>query len=392
MYAIKRVFLIVLDSLGIGALPDAAEYGDEGSNTLASVMSSDYFNAPTLTRLGLFNIDGIKAAKQSEPIASFARLAEKSKGKDTTTGHWEIAGVVSEKPFPTYPSGFPDEIIDEFMRRTGRGVLCNKPYSGTQVIKDFGLRHVDTGELIVYTSADSVFQIAAHEAIIPVEKLYEYCLAAREIMTGEHAVGRIIARPFSGIFPDFKRTARRHDFSLSPPSDTLLDVLKNNGFGTVAVGKISDIFAAKGITRSLPIKNNDDGMKITIELLDEDFTGLCFVNLVDFDMLYGHRNDIDGYALALSQFDLQLSQFLLKMHKDDVLIITADHGCDPATASTDHSREYAPMLVCGEKVKQGVNLGTGDSLSDIAATVAEIFNIENKLCGKSFLGRICYGN
>lgn len=388
----RRVFLIVLDSLGVGALPDAAAYGDEGSNTLAAVMSSELFNAPALMRLGLPNIDGVSAEKTPSPLASVARLAEKSKGKDSTIGHWEIAGIISEKPLPTYPNGFPQEIIDEFSRRTGRDVLCNKPYSGTQVIKDFGLRHIDTGALIVYTSADSVFQIAAHEAIVPIEKLYEYCRIAREIMSCEHAVGRIIARPFAGIFPDLKRTANRHDFSLPPPSDTLLDALKNKGFDTIAVGKITDIFAGKGITRNLPTKSNIQGMKTTIELLDKDFCGLCFVNLVDFDTVFGHRNDIDGYALAVSEFDLQLSQFLLKMKDDDILIITADHGCDPSTPSTDHSREYAPMLIYGKKITNGQNLGTRESFADISATICDIFNINPNLAGDSFFKEVYRGD
>lgn len=389
---IERVFLIVLDSLGIGELPDASEYGDEGSNTLRAVIASEYFHAPNLTSLGLFNIDGISYGKPvKNPAASYARMAEMSKGKDTTIGHWEIAGLVSDKPLPTYPNGFPKEIISEFEKRTGRKVLCNKPYSGTDVIYDYGLEHINTGALIVYTSADSVFQIAAHEEIVPVETLYSYCKIAREILSGDHGVGRVIARPFEGIYPNYKRTPRRHDYSLAPPGTTMLDILMDKDYETISVGKIKDIFAGKGISEGYPIRNNNEGMEITTRLLSEEFKGLCFVNLVDFDMVYGHRNDTNGYAKAVSEFDKQLKIFMSRMKEGDVLIITADHGCDPSTPSTDHSREYAPMLIFGNKIKKGVNLGIRESFSDIASTILDIFNLNKKTFGKSFYKEIYNG-
>lgn len=384
-----RVFLIVMDSLGIGELPDAEEYGDKGSNTLGSIMQSKSFFAPTLAKLGLFNIDAVdKKFSVKKPLASYARLAEKSKGKDTTIGHWEIAGVVSHKPLPTYPNGFPLDIIEEFKKRIGRGVLCNKAYSGTQVIFDYGLEHMRTGELIVYTSADSVFQIAAHEDVVPIEQLYEYCKVAREIMTGQHAVGRIIARPFNGFSPDFKRTSNRHDFSLLPPQKTMLDILSANNYATISVGKIYDIFAGQGVSQSSPIKNNANGMDITQKLLEMPFEGLCFINLVDFDMVYGHRNDVDGYANAVSEFDVQLKRFIDEMKKDDILIVTADHGCDPATPSTDHSREYVPMLIYGKNIERGKNLGTRESFSDIGATILDIFALPKEISGESFYNEV----
>lgn len=383
----KRVFIIVLDSFGIGELPDAAAYGDAGSNTLLSISQSQKFHAPNLRRLGLMNIDGVAAGeRQLAPEGCFARLNEKSKGKDTTIGHWEISGIVSEKPLPTFPHGFPDEVIKKFEQATGRKTLCNRTYSGTEVIEKYGREHVETGALIVYTSADSVFQIAAHEEVVPLEQLYEYCRMARGIMQGEYGVGRIIARPFIGAYPDFKRTSNRHDFSLAPPAATMLDLLAASGFETLGVGKINDIFAGKGISWSTRIQNNRDGMEKTIALQARDFNGLCFVNLVDFDMLYGHRNDVDGYANAISETDVQIGEFIGNMKPDDVLIITADHGCDPATESTDHSREYVPMLMIGGSLKKGVNLGTRDSYADIAATVLDMFGVDGKgISGKSFL-------
>jgi len=383
----KRVFIIVLDSFGIGELPDAAAYGDAGSNTLLSISQSQKFHAPNLRRLGLMNIDGVTAGeRQLAPEGCFARLNEKSKGKDTTIGHWEISGIVSEKPLPTFPHGFPDEVIKKFEQATGRKTLCNRAYSGTEVIEKYGREHVETGALIVYTSADSVFQIAAHEEVVPLEQLYEYCRMARGIMQGEYGVGRIIARPFIGAYPDFKRTSNRHDFSLAPPATTMLDLLAASGFETLGVGKINDIFAGKGISWSTRIQNNRDGMEKTIALQARDFNGLCFVNLVDFDMLYGHRNDVDGYANAISETDVQIGEFIGNMKPDDVLIITADHGCDPATESTDHSREYVPMLMIGGSLKKGVNLGTRDSYADIAATVLDMFGVDGKgISGKSFL-------
>jgi len=381
----KRVFLIVLDSLGIGALSDAERFGDSRDvNTLKRISKSEYFNCENLKKLGLFNIDGLENIGKSEnPLAACFKMAEKSQGKDTTTGHWEIAGLISQKAMPTYENGFPKEIIDEFEKKAGRGVLCNKPYSGTQVIADFGKEHIESGKLIVYTSADSVFQIAAHEDVVPIDKLYEYCAIAREILKGEHAVGRVIARPFVTQNGEFKRTANRRDFSLLPPQDTLLDLVKNSGRDVIAVGKISDIFAGKGISEKITTHSNDEGMEQTLRLSERDFSGLCFVNLVDFDMIYGHRQDIDGYAKALSEFDSFLPKLLSKMNKDDALLITADHGCDPGDDSTDHTREYTPLLVYGDSVKGGY-FGERESFSDIAAFICELFNIEQKCQGKSF--------
>ncbi|MBR2142521.1 phosphopentomutase [Anaerovibrio sp.] len=390
---IKRIFLIVLDSFGIGAEPDAGEFGDAATvNTLASVAASDKFNVPNMKKMGLFNIDGVTVGeKEKEPIASFARLQEMSKGKDTTIGHWEIAGVVSDTPLPTYPNGFPEDVIKQLESAFGRKVICNKPYSGTQVIQDYGREHMDTGALIVYTSADSVLQIAAHEDIVPVEQLYEYCRQARRIMTGEHSVGRIIARPFVGEYPNFERTPRRHDYSMEPPGDTILDLLKVAGNSVVSIGKINDIFAGRGISRHMSIEDNIDGMNKALAELERDFYGLCFVNLVDFDMKYGHRRDVDGYAAALSAFDQQLGEFLKNIKRNDVLIITADHGCDPKGAGTDHTREYVPMLIYGEGVRPGVNLGTRESFADIAATISKIIRIPYKTRGKSFWDEVKNG-
>ncbi len=369
-----RVFLIVLDSFGVGELPDAAAYGDEGSNTLAACAATGQLHVPNLRRLGLYNIPGVNLTpKEAAPAGCFGRLAEASAGKDTTTGHWEIAGHISPTPMPTYPQGFPQALLANFIRRTGRGVLCNQPYSGTQVIMDYGPQHLKTGDLIVYTSADSVFQIAAHESLVPPEQLYQYCRIARELCTGEYSVGRVIARPFTGEYPNFTRTANRRDFSLEPPANTLLDVLSGQGQQTIAVGKIRDIFAGRGIGRWVESHSNQEGMEKTIALAKEEpFHGLCFVNLVDFDMQYGHRNDAPGYAQALNRFDEQLAQLQAVLRPGDVVILTADHGCDPSTPSTDHSREYVPLLILGPAVKQGVTLGTGNSFGNIAATVAEL--------------------
>ena len=379
--------MIVLDSFGIGELPDANLWHDEGSNTLGAIRNHPNFNCPELKKMGLFNIDGVGGGVAS-PAASYARMREKSMGKDTTIGHWEIAGVVSPKPLPTYPDGFPDEIIKEFEKRTGRRTLCNKPYSGTEVIKDFGREHVKTGALIVYTSADSVFQIAAHEDVVPVKELYEYCEIARGLLVGKHGVGRVIARPFNGEYP-FARTANRHDFSLQPPSDTMLNVLQRAGFDTISVGKIYDIFAGSGISESNRTTSNTHGMQVTKDMQDRDFNGLCFVNLVDFDMKYGHRNDVAGYAAAATEFDGFLTSFVKDMREEDVLMITADHGCDPATPSTDHSREYTPMLVYGKGIKSGVDLGTRASFADIGATVLEYFGTAQAgTQGESFLGAV----
>lgn len=382
----KRVFIIVLDSFGVGELPDAPLFGDEGSNTLRACSRSVCFSVPEMEKLGLFNIDGIDCKeKNKEPTGAFCKLCERSSGKDTTIGHWEIAGLISEKPFPTYPGGFPDYIINEFQKRTGRSVLCNRPYSGTKVIEDYGKEHIKTGALIVYTSGDSVFQIAAHEDVVPVDTLYEYCETARKILVGKDTVARVIARPFTGEYPNFIRTPRRHDFSVSPPGNTMLDVLKSEGFDVISVGKIHDIFAGRGMTEFIRTVSNSDGMDKTIEMQKKDFNGLCFTNLVDFDMLYGHRNDVDGYAAALSQFDIRLKEFMENMRNEDILMITADHGCDPSTPSTDHSREYIPLLVYGKGIKKGVNLGIRETYSDICATVLDLFETRERLCGTSFL-------
>ncbi len=383
----KRVFLIVLDSVGIGAEPDADLFGDVGTNTLRSCSTSKFFNMPNMRKMGLFNIDGVKdwAEGTDNIMASVARCREKSMGKDTTIGHWEIAGIISPKPLPTYPDGFPKDVLDEFSRQTGRGVLCNKPYSGTQVINDYGDEHVRTGDLIVYTSADSVFQIAAHEDIVPVETLYDYCVKARTILTGEHGVGRVIARPFIGNSGNYKRTPRSHDFSLIPPKDTMLDNIKDAGKTVYAIGKIKDIFAGAGISDFTYTSGNEEGIQKTIEMLDRDFEGLCFINLVDYDMLYGHRRDVDGYAKALTYFDEKLPEIISGMREDDVLMITADHGCDPAyTKTTDHTREYIPFIMYGQKITP-VNYGTRQTFSDIGATVLKLLDIKGNIEGTSLL-------
>lgn len=383
----KRVFLIVLDSFGVGELPDAADFGDNGANTLRSCINTGKLNVPNMTKIGLFNIDGVDFGKEADaPSGAVMRLSELSKGKDTTTGHWEIAGIVSEKPFPTFPDGFPSEVIAEFEKRTGRKTLCNKPYSGTKVIADYGEESIKTGALIVYTSADSVFQIAAHESVVPVEELYKYCEIAREILQGDFAVGRVIARPFEGEYP-FTRTPRRHDFSLVPPKTTMLDVLKENGLDVIGVGKIYDIFAGKSVTECDRKIGNSVDMDITSDYQKKDFHGLCFTNLVDFDMLYGHRRNAVGYAQALNEFDAWLGGFMAKMRSDDVLIITADHGCDPCHSGTDHTREYIPVMVYGNEIKSA-NLGTRTGFCDIAATVLELLNITGSVNGKSFADEI----
>ncbi len=384
----KRVFLIVLDSLGIGEMPDAAAFNDSDCNTLKRISASPEFNADNLIDMGLGNIDGIDFLRKTDaPTAAFCRMAERSAGKDTTIGHWEIAGVVSKNAMPTYPDGFPKKILDEFSKQTGRGVLCNKPYSGTKVIADYGEQHIKTGDLIVYTSADSVFQIAAHEDVVPIETLYEYCRIARRILVGEHAVGRVIARPFVGKYPDFTRTSNRHDFSVEPPKETLLDAIKSLGKTVYAIGKISDIFAARGITERVYTTSNTDGIEKTLTALDTDFDGMCFINLVDFDMLYGHRQDVDGYAKALSEFDRRLPEITSKMRDGDILMITADHGCDPGDTSTDHTREYTPLIVYGKSIKPK-NLGTRPTFSDIAATVADYLGVNFDCDGESLLNFI----
>lgn len=382
----KRIFLIVLDSVGIGEMPDAGEFGDQGSNTLKAASQSRYFSMPNMKKLGLFNIDGVNIGEpETAPLGAFARMTEASRGKDTTIGHWEIAGVISPRPLPTYPQGFPEEIIQEFSKKTGRGVLCNRPYSGTEVIKDYGEEHMRTGDLIVYTSADSVFQVAAHEDIVPVETLYEYCQTAREILTGMHGVGRVIARPFTGMPGNFSRTVRRHDFSLEPPRTTMLDQLVAHQKEVLGVGKIYDIFAGKSVTDFVRTSGNADGIDKTLAYMEREFEGLCFVNLVDYDMLYGHRNDVEGYAKALTYFDERLPELLDKLGEEDILMITADHGCDPSTPSTDHSREYTPLVMYGKTIPEGKNFGTRPTFADIGATVLAYFGIETEIDGESLL-------
>jgi len=386
----KRVFLFVLDSCGAGAMPDSESFGDIGVNTLRSCASSPKLNIPNMVSCGLGNIDGLDfLGTVNAPVGAYGKLAESSMGKDTTIGHWEIAGIISPNPLPTYPDGFPEEILEPFKQATGRGILANCPMSGTEVITKFGEEHVKTGDLIVYTSADSVFQIAAHEEVVPIDKLYEYCHIARKLLQGKHGMGRVIARPFVGdAVNGFKRTSNRHDYSLEPPKDTLLDVIKANGLDSIAVGKIYDIFAGKGTTEHVYNTSNANGLEHAMHYADQDFHGLCFINLVDFDMVYGHRRDIDGYALALNEFDQWLPKFMEKLGEEDLVMITADHGCDPAyTATTDHTREYIPLLVLGKKVKP-VNLGTRTGFDRIAATIAEVLGVQMDTSGESFASEI----
>ena len=386
----KRVFLFVLDSCGAGAMPDSESFGDIGVNTLRSCASSPKLNIPNMVSCGLGNIDGLDfLGTVNTPVGAYGKLAESSMGKDTTIGHWEIAGIISPNPLPTYPDGFPEEILEPFKQATGRGILANCPMSGTEVITKFGEEHVKTGDLIVYTSADSVFQIAAHEEVVPIDKLYEYCHIARKLLQGKHGMGRVIARPFVGdAVNGFRRTSNRHDYSLEPPKDTLLDVIKANGLDSIAVGKIYDIFAGKGTTEHVYNTSNANGLEHAMHYADQDFHGLCFINLVDFDMVYGHRRDIDGYALALNEFDQWLPKFIEKLGDEDLVMITADHGCDPAyTATTDHTREYIPLLVLGKKVKP-VNLGTRTGFDRIAATIAEVLGVQMDTSGESFASEI----
>ncbi len=386
----KRIFLIVLDSFGIGAMPDSEAFGDVHVNTLASCATSDKLHIPNMIAAGLGNIDGVSCLpKVAAPMGAVARLTEASMGKDTTIGHWEIAGIVSPDPLPTYPNGFPDEVLEPFKAQTGRGVLANAPWSGTAVLDEYGQEHMRTGDLIVYTSADSVFQIAAHEDIVPPEKLYEYCRIARNILRGKHGVGRVIARPFVGTGKgNFKRTSNRHDFSLEPPKATLLDALQNAGKASIGVGKIYDIFAGAGVSEHVYNTSNANGMEHADHYAAQDFEGLCFVNLVDFDMNFGHRRNIDGYANALTEFDAWLGDFLPRLGEEDLVMITADHGCDPGYgATTDHTREYVPLLILGKGVKP-VNLGTRTSFADIAATVAELLCVKLDTPGESFAAEI----
>ena len=389
MGKIKRVFLIILDGLGIGELPDAADYGDVGSNTLRTCFETGLLQLPHMESLGLFNIDGIDYKAGSPlPVGTFARLAEASPGKDTTIGHWEIGGIISERPLPTYPDGFPAELVARIEAACGYKALCNKPYSGTEVLKDYGDMHLNTEKsMILYTSADSVFQVAAHTDVVPIEELYRISQIARDLLVGEHGVGRVIARPFDGQYP-FRRTPQRRDFSMPPPRDTVLDILKRSGLETIGVGKIEDIFAGAGLSRSLPKKGNQACMEETEALIKEDFTGLCFVNLVDFDMVFGHRNNAPGFAGALNEFDAWLGRVLPLFREGDVLMLTADHGCDPAPPGTDHTREYVPFLAWGSPIKQGLNLKTRDSFADIGKTILDLFEIQAPLDGISMAGEM----
>ena len=383
----KRVFLIVLDSCGVGYLPDADRFGDVGADTMKSISASPKFNVPNLLEMGLGSIPGVDYLPKAEHMkAAACRALERSMGKDTTIGHWEIAGLISPDPLPTYPDGFPEEVIREFEKQTGRHCIVNRTYSGTEVIKHYGAEHLRTGDLIVYTSADSVFQIAAHESVVPPELLYEYCRIARKILVGKHGAGRVIARPFEGEWP-FKRTSRRHDFSIVPPADTMLDAISGAGKGVLSVGKIKDIFAGKGITDYVYSASNADGMAKTLEYQKRDFEGLCFVNLVEFDANFGHRRDVDGYANALSEFDAWLPSFTANMQADDLLIITADHGCDPAYSGTDHTREYIPILFYGPGVRPGA-LGTLTTYADIAATVTDLLGVPYECAGHSLRAQL----
>jgi phosphopentomutase len=390
---IKRAVLLILDSCGIGELPDAHLYKDEGSNTLVNTARAvGGLTLPHLQKLGLGNITEVPGVPKAEnPLANFGKMKEKSKGKDSTIGHWEIAGVISENPFPVYPDGFPGEIINEFERRIKRKTLWNKPASGTEIIKKLGEEHMETKKPIVYTSADSVFQIACHEDVVPVSELYKMCQVAREILSGEHGVARVIARPFVGEKGRFVRTERRRDFSLAPPEDTILDLLEKKGFEVVGIGKINDLFGGRGLTEVVHTKNNMDGMDKLMKVMNKNMKGLIFINLIDFDMLWGHRNNYKGFALGLEEFDKRIPELLDEMKKDDILIITADHGCDPTTPSTDHSREYVPLLVYGSSLKRGVNLGTRETFSDVAKTLDDIFNLDGIKNGKSFFKDISGG-
>lgn len=387
---IDRVIWIVLDSVGMGALPDAEKYGDIGSNTIGNISKAlGGLKLPNMEKIGLGNIDGIKGVTKVEnPTGCYARFEEMSDGKDTTTGHWEMAGIYSEKPFPTYPNGFPKEVVEAFESAIGRKIIGNKTASGTAIIEELGEEHVNTGNPIVYTSADSVFQIAAHEEIIPIEELYKMCETARNILKGEHAVARVIARPFIGEVGKFTRTANRRDFSLIPPRDTVLDILKKNNLNVMAVGKIEDIFTGQGVTEAVHTKDNMDGIDETLNYMKQDKKGLIFTNLVDFDMKWGHRNDVEAYGKGLEAFDARFPEILKAMKDTDVLFITADHGCDPTMPGTDHSREYVPFLAYGKALKPNVNLGTRKTFSDMGQTVAEIFSVESIKNGESFLNKI----
>ena len=386
MLMIDKIILIVLDSVGIGELPDAANYSDEGSDTLGNIIRvMGSLEIPNLVNLGIGNIQNVKIPYfHHSPIGNYGKANEISKGKDTTTGHWEIAGIHLNHPFPTYPNGFPMDIMKLFHQAINRETLWNKPASGSEIINVLGDEHIKTSKPIVYTSADSVFQIAAHEDVIPLETLYEYCRIARKILQGKHAVGRVIARPFNGTSGNYKRTERRKDFSLEPIGPTILDVLKRYDIPTYSVGKINDIFSGRGISDSFPAKSNEEGVKIILRLICEKTKGLIFANLIDFDMQYGHRNDVEGYAKALEAFDKEIPKLMQDLEQNDVLILTADHGCDPTLPGSDHTREYIPILLYGHSLKRGIDLGIRESFGDIGATVLDLFNIKENLRGKSF--------
>ncbi|MGG7176102.1 phosphopentomutase [Clostridium paraputrificum] len=387
----KRVVLIVLDSLGVGEMPDAGDYGDKGSHTLDHIYKAcGGLKIPNLKKLGFGNIDGVNELGNEEVvIGAYGKSAEKSIGKDTVTGHWEIGGVILDKPLNTYPNGFSEDILEEFKRRTGvKGILGNKVASGTEIIKELGKEHVETGYPIIYTSADSVFQIAAHEEVISIDELYRMCEEARKMLVGDNIVGRVIARPFQGDIGSFTRTSNRRDYALDPFDKTMLEYIKENGLKVAAVGKIEDIYNKKGVTDAVHIKNNMDGVDKTLEYMDSIDEGIIFTNLVDFDMLYGHRNDPEGYGRAIEEFDNRLKEIYSKLRDEDILIITADHGCDPTTESTDHSREYIPILVYGKKIKCGVEIGTRDSFADIGKSILEYLEIKNDLKGEEFINQI----
>jgi phosphopentomutase len=381
-----RVLVTVLDGVGIGELPDAALYGDAGSNTIGNTCKAmGGLSLPTLERLGLGRIEyltGIRAV--DDPLGCYGKMAEKSPGKDSTSGHWELMGCILDKAFPTYPEGFPEPVVRDFEQRTSRRVIGNMPYSGTEILKLLGDEHVRTGALILYTSADSVFQLAAHEEVIPVEELYSYCRTARELLTGEHGVARVIARPFEGTSGNYRRTSRRKDFSLPPVTDTMLDILARHGSEVLAVGKVADLFAGRGFTREIRTKSNAEGMEALSAVLDDVDEGFVLANLGDFDTLWGHRNNAEAFARGLEEFDKWLSSFLEKLSMDDVLFLTSDHGCDPTTPSTDHSREYAPVIAYGSRLLGGVNLGVRESFADLGATVAQLMGVEGTGSGKGF--------
>lgn len=385
----NRAILIVLDSAGVGHLPDADRFGDVGADTIGHIIEKVGLNTPNLDRLGLRDIDGVSFYKpHGDLLGCYGKAAEKTLAKDTTCGHWEMAGYIMDVPFRTFPNGFPPEIMERFERECGRGTIGNCVASGTEIIERLGEEHVKTGKLIVYTSADSVFQIAAHESVVPIEDLYRYCEIARKLLVDDIAVGRIIARPFEGADGHFKRTERRRDYALAPEGDTMLDAIVKAGRDVAAVGKIEDIFCRRGVTKVEHTTNNQAGIDATLRFLKSDVEGLIFTNLVDFDMLYGHRNDVRGYGAALEAFDVRLPEIMAAMREDDLLIITADHGCDPAFPGTDHTREYIPILVYGKQLKQNVNIGVRDTFADIAATVCEYIGLGDRHCGKSFLKEI----